>query len=142
LRIAAARALDALLEAGRYSRHGMATAGARMNRRAIAAGAEGARRGGAAWSALKGTPPGPTPRRVTGMLVVAVTVGSAAALALRQGASAWRAAHPDADLTGSLRRVLRREQPTTPEPPPPVGSADTDVIDATASAPGSIHVIH
>ncbi|MEU4222485.1 hypothetical protein, partial [Actinoplanes sp. NPDC026623] len=89
-RIAASRALDALLEAGRYSGHGLSTAGGRLGRRAAAARIEGAHRTGEAWAALRGAPP---PRRGYGLLTVVVTAGCAAvaALAVRRGVVAWRA---------------------------------------------------
>jgi hypothetical protein len=133
VRIAATRALEALLEAGRYSRHGLSTAGRRVNRRAVAAGAEGARRGSAAWSALRGeTPP---PRRLTG-IVVAVIAGGAAALGIREGVVAWRAAHPEADVAGSLRRVLR-SGPPGPAPRPAAGPAAAEHLTGPASVPDS-----
>jgi hypothetical protein len=143
--MAARRALAALLEAGRYSRDGLTTAGARMNRRAVAAGAEGRRRGGAAWSALRGrTSP---PRRSAG-IVIAVVAGGAAALGARKAIVAWRAGHPESDVTGSLRRVVRLDRPApasgpavaadtieavpAPDSPPPAVRADGDTVPVAA----------
>jgi hypothetical protein len=132
LRIAVGQALTALLAAERNSRQGLASAGARMNRRAAAAVAEGARRSGAAWSALRGTPPAP-PRsqRVTGILVVVVTVGSAAALVIRQGVRAWRATCPETDHTQRVR----------PEPPntPSAASHDTDTAASASELESNTH---
>jgi len=118
-KVAASRALDALLEAGRYTGHGLSTLGARAGRRAAVARAEGARRTGGAWSALRGTTPPPRRRR-SGTIVVALAAGGGAALAIRHGFVAWRASDPDAELTQRLRGVLRPDRPATPVPSPSV----------------------
>nr|BFE73272.1 hypothetical protein GCM10020092_065730 [Actinoplanes digitatis] len=106
--VAAGRALDALLEAGRYSGHGLTTAGGRVGRRAAAhAGIEGAHRTGDAWAVLRGAPP---PRRGFAALAAAAAagcaVGAVAALAVRRLVVAWRA-----------------EEPGTGYPPPPATGA-------------------
>jgi hypothetical protein len=92
--IAAQHALLALLEAGRYSGYGLTTVGTRAGRRAATVGAEGARRTGHAWSAMRGATP-PPPRRMGGIIVLAVTAGAAAGvvavLASRRGLASW---HP------------------------------------------------
>src|SRR3954454_9044111 len=88
-RIAASLALDALLEAGRFSARGASTLGARAGRRAAVAGAEGARRGGLAWAAVRGATPPPL-RRTGGIVAVAVAAGAVAALAIRHGIVTWR----------------------------------------------------
>jgi hypothetical protein len=78
--VAARRAFDALLEAGRYSGYGTTTVLDRAGRRAAIAGAEGSRRTGVAWSALRGETP-PRQRHVAGTAAAAVaaTVGAIAA---------------------------------------------------------------
>jgi hypothetical protein len=118
-RVAASRALDALLEAGRYSGYGLATVGARAGRRAAVAGAEGARRTGGAWSALRGAQ-SPPPRRIGGIIVVAVAAGGGAALAIRRGVVAWRASDPDAELPQRLRGALRPGRTATATQTPSV----------------------
>jgi hypothetical protein len=129
-RIAAGMAFNALAEAGRYSRYGLTTWSARMNRRAAVATAEGARRTGHAWSALRGTTtPAPPPRRMGGTVVVAVTAGSAAALAVRHGVTTWRACGPETAVADRLRAVLR---PVRPAVQPRSASRDPDVIPETA----------
>jgi hypothetical protein len=131
-RIAASLALDALLEAGRFSGHGLSTLGARAGRRAAVVGAEGARRGGMAWAALQGETPSPPPRRVGGVVVVAAAAGGLAALAIRRGIVAWRASARGAELAERLRDRLR-PAPVAPAP----DSADAEPT--TEAAPrGSV----
>ncbi|MEU7907639.1 hypothetical protein [Actinoplanes sp. NPDC049118] len=116
-RIAASLALDALSEAGRFSANGLGTVGARAGRRAAVAGAEGARRTGRAWAALRGAAP-PPPRRVGGIVVVAVAAGGVAALAIRRGVVAWRASGRSDEVARRLRDALR----PAPAVGPPVDS--------------------
>ncbi|MET8149539.1 hypothetical protein ACIBSW_38310 [Actinoplanes sp. NPDC049668] len=111
--VAAGRALDALLEAGRYSGHGLTTAGERLGRRAAAAGVEGAHRTGDAWAVLRGAPP---PRRGFGALALAAAagcaVGAVAALAVQRVIAAWRA-----EEAGYTQPAAGTEEPATlPEP--------------------------
>lgn len=104
---AASQAFIALMEAGRYSGYGLSTLGARMGRRAVVAGAEGARRTGGAWSALRGTTP-PEPRSNGRIVVLAVVAGGAAALTVRRGVVALRGS--DSEFGRRLRGVLPGRQ--------------------------------
>ncbi|HEX8347782.1 MAG TPA: hypothetical protein VF657_24065 [Actinoplanes sp.] len=131
-RIAASRALDALLEAGRYSGYGLNAAGVHMGRRTVAAAAEGARRTGGAWSALQGTKPAP-PRRASGFAIGAAAgsaFGVLAALMVRRGIVAWAASDPEAPFGRRLRGMLRPTRPAADAPTPPV---DVDIAAAPTS---------
>lgn len=132
-RIAASLALDAMLEAGRFSAHGLNTLGARAGRRAAVAGAEGARRGGLAWTALRGETP-PPPRRVGGIVVVAAAVGGAAALAIRHGIVTWRASGRGAEVAQRLRDLLQ-PAPVGPAPDSAAGPGAEPVASAADTAP-------
>lgn len=130
-RDAASQALIALLEAGRYSGYGLSTLGARMGRRAVVAGAEGARRTGGAWSALRGTPP-PAPRPTGRIVVLAVLAGGAAALTARRGVAVLRGS--DSELGRRLRAVMPGRQATTT---PSDAESDTRESDSLSDAESS-----
>lgn len=132
-RVAASRALDALLEAGRYSGHGLSTAGGRLGRRAESARIEAALRTGDAWAALRGAPP---PRRGYGFLTLAVTAGCAAvaALVVRRGVVAWRAEEPGTDLARRVRGALRG---TTATQPPAAGADQEPAAQPETEAPAA-----
>jgi len=131
-RIAASRALEALLEAGKYSGHGLSTAGGRLGRRAAAARVEAALRTGDAWAALRGAPP---PRRRYGFLTVAVTAGCAAvaALAVRRGIVVWRAQEPGTEFAQRLRGALHGTAAT--QPPDSDSDSDTSAEQEPAALP-------
>ncbi|MEU7907634.1 hypothetical protein [Actinoplanes sp. NPDC049118] len=136
-RIAAGRAFDALMEAGRYSGHGLTTAGGRLGRRAAAAGIEGAHRTGDAWAVLRGASP---PRRGYAGLTVAAAagcaVGAVVALAVRRGVVAWRAEEPGTEFTQRLRSALRGTVRGTATPATATGGSIAEepaTLPATAS---------
>ncbi|MBG0564234.1 hypothetical protein [Actinoplanes aureus] len=87
-RIAAIKARDAVLAAGRYS-----------GRKAVIVGTEGARRTGGAWTVLRYGPP-PSRRRtrsiLLGTILVAGAVGAATVLVVQRGVAAWRSTDPEA----------------------------------------------
>jgi hypothetical protein len=96
-RIAARDAFVALREAGRHSGRGLNTVRTRTSRRALVVGAEGARRGGLAWTALRGVQP---PRRrgtVALALAAGFSAGVAVALVVQRGVGTWRALGSDVD---------------------------------------------
>jgi hypothetical protein len=131
--VAARRAFDALLEAGRYSGYGTTTVITRLGRRVAVAGAEGSHRTGVAWSALRGRTP-PRPRNVAGAAatVAAATVGAiAATLAVRHVLVSWRATDPEAEFTPRMRSALWPAGPDAGARP----SAAVDAADEPAPSP-------
>jgi hypothetical protein len=126
---AALGALGALLEAAVYTGYGTRTAGRRLGRRAAVVGAEGARRAGGAFGALRGglPPPLPPPRRPIGMLLVAATAGGVvAALAIR--GMARRASGTETEPAQYLSDQLRPAAPGAAAEPPTAGSTADRVI--------------
>jgi hypothetical protein len=108
-KVAAGLALDALLEASRYSGRGLTTWGTRAGRRAAVAGLEGARRTGGAWAVLRGVPaPSPARRHPVVLVLLGVTAGVATTLAVRQAVQVWRASGPG-------RETDSEPQPAVPE---------------------------
>jgi len=122
--VAASRALGALREAAKYSGYGARTFGGRLGRRAAVVGTEGARRAGGAWYVLRvGAPPRSRPRRIA-PVVLAMTAGAVAAMAVR-GVVARRASANGPDVPPDDVS----QKPTEPESPQakPVPAAATAV---------------
>ena len=106
-RAAARQAYGALREAGRYSGHGLSTLSNRTRRQALIAGAEGARRTGYAWAALRGVEPRRSRGTVALALATGFSAGVAATLVCRRLVVAWRASDSEADFGRRVRAVLR-----------------------------------
>ncbi|WP_328468133.1 hypothetical protein OHA21_50985 [Actinoplanes sp. NBC_00393] len=102
-KVAVIKTRDAVVSAGRYSGRNLSALGTRVGRQAVVIGAEGARRGGGAWTVLRyGPPPSRRRRRsiLIGAILLAGAAGAATALAVQRGLTAWQLSDPDAKVTG------------------------------------------